>query len=99
MSYSAWWRGNVIQDLKSKGYSENSLNAATDEELLGWANYENQAESDYRKSEDNRRNTMTDFKSQLSQLTSSKQRQAEQAGRISQNVQRTQGLAQMMSNF
>ena len=99
MALTSTQRTNIINDLSRKGYSANSLVVATDEELLGWANYENQAESDYRKSETNRANTMTDFRSQLAQLTSSKQRQAEQAGRISQNVQRTQGLGQMMSNF
>lgn len=99
MALSSSQRTAIIKDLTSKGYSANSLGVATDEELLGWANYENQAESDYRKSETNRANTMADFKSQLAQLTSSKQRQASLAGLISQGVQRAGGLAQMMSNF
>jgi hypothetical protein len=99
MALSSTARTNIINDLVAKGYSANSVSQATDEELLGFANYENQAEADYRKSENNRANTNDDFRGQLAQLTSSKQRQAEQAGRISQNVARTQGLSQMMSNF
>lgn len=92
-------RTAIIDELVAKGYSRSSLEAATDQELMSWANYENEVTRDNRQDDRNRAVTNWDFKNNLAQLTSSKQRQAEQAGRINQGVERTRGLASMMSNF
>ena len=107
MALSSTQRNALYADLNSKGYNAGykpgvtwgAIQSLSDEELLAAAGYENQAESDRRKSQMDRADTNEDFKSQLAQLTGSKQRQAEQAGRIQEGVMRTQGLAGMMSNF
>lgn len=99
ISMSSTNRNSMINSLAAKGYNINSLNEMSNDEILELSNFENQAESDYRKNRTDRSDSMSDFRSQLASLNSAKQRQAEQAGRIQEGVQRTQGLAQMMSNF
>jgi hypothetical protein len=73
--------------------------ATTNDELL--AALQTAGSDAYQRSQRtlDRQDSMTDFRAQLADLTASKQRQAEQAGRIAQNNTRSQGLAQMMSNF
>jgi superfamily I DNA and RNA helicase len=92
-------RNAMISALSRKGYDMNALKEMSNDEILELANFEGQAESDYLKNRTDRSDSMSDFRSQLASLNSAKQRQAEQAGRIQEGVQRTQGLAQMMSNF
>ena len=108
MALSNSQKNALYASLQGKGYDTGrkvgeayspAITNLSDEELLALAAYENQAESDRRKSQMDRADTNEDFKSQLAQLTGSKQRQAEQAGRIQEGVMRTQGLAGMMSNF
>ena len=46
-----------------------------------------------------RKDSLQDFQTNLNLLTGSKQRQAEQQGRIAQSLERTRGLSGMMANF
>ena len=73
------------------GMTADNINALLERSITD--QYENQAR------DRDRANSLADFRAQLADLTGSKQRQAEQAGRIAQANVRAQGLSQMMSNF
>lgn len=93
-------RDNVINELMSGGgFSQQALNSFTDQELKDALNERNAYEREYNRRTQDRRDSLADFGTQLSMLTGSKQRQAEQQGRVAQNLERTRGLAGMMNNF
>lgn len=87
---------NNTQRLRELGINPAGMTAEDINDLLRRVvtdTYENQAR------DRDRANSLADFRAQLADLTGSKQRQAEQAGRIAQANVRAQGLGQMMSNF
>jgi hypothetical protein len=90
---------NARQRLIDAGYPASMVNAADNSKIFGLL--ETIGSNTYERSQRalDRQDSMNDFRAQLADLTASKQRQAEQAGRIAQNNTRSQGLAQMMSNF
>lgn len=90
---------NVKNTLKRYGYNDSYLDQLDDDDLMELLQTAQDNDVNYSQRTRDRQDTMTDFAKQLNQLTGSKQRQAEQAGRIAQNAQRTQGLASMMQNF
>lgn len=96
---SATDRTNLISDLTAQGYNANTLNNSSNDDLLSLGEQAGSDAYQRRQRQQDRADSLSDFGAQLSALTASKQRQAEQAGRIAANNTRTQGLAQMMSNF
>jgi hypothetical protein len=91
----------MIQQLIAGGYtgSKAGLDNMTRDELLNAANQLNSDNYQNKQRQRDRQDALVDFRSQLSDLTASKQRQAEQAGRLGIANTRAQGLGQMMSNF
>lgn len=88
--------GSIDSLLAAQGINTTAMTPDEKRSLLNRIqtdNYENTAR------DRDRQNALTDFRAQLADLTGSKQRQAEQAGRIAQANVRAQGLGQMMSNF
>lgn len=93
-------RDNIINELMSGGgFSRQALNSFTDQELKDAMNERDTYGREYNRRTQDRRDSLADFGTQLSMLTGSKQRQAEQQGRVAQNLERTRGLAGMMNNF
>lgn len=92
-------RSDVVSKLRQYGLSSNYLDQLNDDQLMELLKTQEDKEENYRDRTRDRTDTMNDFTKQLDMLTGSKQRQAEQAGRIQQKSAATQGLAQMMSNF
>jgi hypothetical protein len=94
-------RRSLINDLYRSGYnaSGSALSGMTNDELLASSNQVNSDNYQARRRQQDRQDALIDFRAQLGDLTASKQRQAEQAGRLAQANTRTQGLSQMMSNF
>lgn len=98
-SMSATDRSNLISALAKAGYNAQTLGNSSNDELLSLGEKLGEQENQRSDRQADRADALTDFGAQLSALTASKQRQAEQAGRIAQATTRTQGLAQMMNNF
>jgi hypothetical protein len=94
-------RNNMISDLWNSGYqgSATGINNMTNDELLNQANQVNADNYQNKLRQRDRQDSLVDFRAQLSDLTASKQRQAEQSGRLATSNTRAQGLGQMMSNF
>jgi hypothetical protein len=85
--------------LRNAGWSDSAIKNMSDDQIIN--QLATLGENQYQRGErtKDRQETLQDFRSQLSDLTASKQRQAEQAGRIAQNNVKAQGLAQMMGQF
>jgi hypothetical protein len=94
-------RWAMRDQLLAAGYSgsTNGLNNLTNDEMLNLANQVNADNYQNKLRQRDRQDALVDFRAQLSDLTASKQRQAEQAGRLGIANTRAQGLGQMMSNF
>lgn len=93
-------RDDVINELMSGGgFSQQALNSFTDQELMDALRERDTYGREYNRRTQDRKDSLADFGTQLSMLTGSKQRQAEQQGRVAQNLERTRGLAGMMNNF
>jgi hypothetical protein len=101
VNYDDTQRQNMINDVWNAGYSGsyNGLANLTRDELLNTANQVNADNYQNKLRQRDRQDALVDFRAQLSDLTASKQRQAEQAGRLGIANTRAQGLGAMMSNF
>lgn len=92
-------RTNLKNYLSGKNYNQGVLDSYSDDELFRAAEKAQSGDLERDERTKDRKETLSDFNTQLAALTGSKQRQAEQQGRINQQAARTQGLAQMMANF
>lgn len=92
-------KAGLTDYLSKKNYNQGLLGAYSDDELFRTAEKEQSQDREREERYKDRKETLSDFNTQLAALTASKQRQAEQQGRINQQAARTQGLAQMMANF
>ena len=101
VNFSDAERQNMINQIQGAGYSgaANGLTNMTRDELLNTANQVNADNYQNKLRQRDRQDALVDFRAQLSDLTASKQRQAEQAGRLGIANTRAQGLGAMMSNF